>query len=72
MTEGRIIQPSNADTFSTSEDTTLDLLKINHFRGVDWEEAKKMKASLHGHFYTDTAHKMPYLLYPKADKVRIY
>jgi len=66
------IEEKSTEKFSTSEDTTLELVKIHDYRGVEWEEAKKMNTQLKGKFYTNKNKKIPYLLYPKADKVSFF
>ena len=57
------------NVFTTSEDCTLKLLKINHFKGVEWVDALNQSKRLNGKFYVDESGKLPVMLYPKGDKV---
>ena len=51
------------------EDTSLDLIKVHDYRGVEWDEVRDMRVKLNGQFYVDKQNKMPFMFYPKADKV---
>ena len=51
------------------EDTSLDLIKVHDYRGVEWDEVKDMCVKLNGQFYIDKNAKLPFMFYPKADKV---
>jgi hypothetical protein len=57
------------ETFSPTEDCTLKLYKLNHFKGIEWKEAIQSKNRLSGTFHVEQGGKIPYLLYPKGDKV---
>ena len=54
------------------EDTSLDLIKVHDYRGVEWEEVRDMRSKLNGQFYIAKSGKMPFMFYPKADKVSNY
>ena len=66
------IEVRSKDKFWIMEDTSLDLIKVHDYRGVEWDEVKDMRVKLNGHFYIDKNNKMPFMFYPKADKVSIY
>ena len=66
----KIVKDSE-ETFSTSEGCTLKLIKINHFKGNDWDAAQKIFQNYSADFFTDNDEKIPYLVYTKNEKVSI-
>ena len=64
------ILKDSEETFSPNDDCILKLIKINHYKGVEWKDALSSKKRLSGQFYVDEDEKIPYLIYPKGDKVR--
>ena len=66
----KIVKDSE-EVFSPNDDCILKLIKINHFKGVDWKEALSYKKRLSGEFYVEKDEKVPFLLYPKGDKVKL-
>ena len=63
------IEVRSKDKFWIMEDTSLDLIKVHDYRGVEWEEVRDMRSKLNGQFYIAKSGKMPFMFYPKADKV---
>ena len=66
------IEVRSKDKFWIMEDTSLDLIKVHDYRGVEWEEVRDMRSKLNGQFYIAKSGKMPFMFYPKADKVSNY
>ena len=64
------IEVRSKDKFWIMEDTSLDLIKVHDYRGVEWDEVRDMRVKLNGQFYVDEQNKMPFMFYPKADKVQ--
>ena len=63
------LEIAGQNTFTTSDDCTLKLVKINHYKGVEWVDALNQSKRLAGKFYVDESGKLPVMLYPKGDKV---
>ena len=62
------IEIKSEEKFSTSEDTSLQLLKIHDYRGVDWDEANRLKKQFNGTFHINL-NDLVFMLYPKGEKV---